>query len=138
LDCANLNVSRPTASHSGYFSVHLVATIATLLVAASRFDSAGEFVHVAFWAMIPSPPHATKGDHAMTDRIKVALAPEMAAIIDSDVRSRLGDNPVTVDSLKEALIASVTTLMPAVDTSQIIAERDPEKPREIRVLVSEA
>jgi hypothetical protein len=62
----------------------------------------------------------------------------MAAIIDSDVRSRLGDNPVTVDSLKEALIASVTTLMPEVDTSQIIAERDPEKPREIRVLVSEA
>jgi hypothetical protein len=62
----------------------------------------------------------------------------MAAIIDSDVRSRLEDNPVTVDSLKEALIASVTTLMPEVDTSQIIAERDPEKPREIRVLVSEA
>jgi hypothetical protein len=47
------------------FSVHLVATIATLLVAASRFDPAGEFVYVAFRAMIPSPPHATKGDHAM-------------------------------------------------------------------------
>jgi hypothetical protein len=100
-------------------------------------DPAGEFVHVAFRAMIPSTTSRDEGGPRHDRSYKVAVAPEMAAIIDSDVRSRLGDNPVTVDSLKEAMTESVTTLMPAVDTSQIIAERDPEKPREIRVLVPE-
>jgi hypothetical protein len=71
----------------------------------------------------------------MTDPKKLALARETAAVINSDVRARLGERPVTVNSIKEALIESVTTLMPTVDTSEIIVERDPEKPGEIRVLV---
>jgi len=71
----------------------------------------------------------------MTTPSKLALARETAAVIEADVRTRLGDCPVTPASIKQALIESVGTLMPPIDTSGIIVEPDPDKPGAIRVLV---
>lgn len=76
-----------------------------------------------------------QGNLTVTDPEKLAQVRETAAVIEADVRVRLGDGPVNAASIKEALIESVGTLMPPLDTAAIIVEPDPEKPGAFRVLV---
>lgn len=71
----------------------------------------------------------------MTGATLTPLAREAAAILEADVRVRLGDRPVTAATLKQALIESVETLAAPLDTSAIIVERDPADSRRLNVLV---
>jgi hypothetical protein len=71
----------------------------------------------------------------MTKRELTPIEIEAAAILEADIRVRLGDAPVTASTLKAALIESVATLARPLDTREIIVERDPHDDRRVSFLV---
>jgi hypothetical protein len=71
----------------------------------------------------------------MTERELTPIEREAAAILEADIRARLGDGPVTASALKAALVESVESLAAPLDTSEIIIERDPHDPRRVNFFV---
>lgn len=71
----------------------------------------------------------------MSERELSPLAREAAAILEADIRVRIGEGPVTASTLKAALIESVQTLAAPLDTREIIVERDPDDANRVNFLV---
>jgi hypothetical protein len=71
----------------------------------------------------------------MTQRELTPHEREAAAILEADIRVRIGDQPVTADTLKAALFESVESLARPLDTSEIVVERDPHDDNRVNFFV---
>jgi hypothetical protein len=71
----------------------------------------------------------------MTDRALTPIEREAAAILEADIRTRLGDGPVTANTLKAALIGIMADLdhREAMIREPFKIERDPLDPNRINI-----